>query len=157
MSDSTFDPQSFLAFTTEEASTKRPPLPAGKDYVGSITDLKPRPWTKKDDPTKSGLALDVIIQIDLNAYPQEKDLTGTDRITLQDNIFLDTKDNDGKTIDMSPGKNSKLRRYREALGMNEPGKPFSFNMMIGRLIRVKIKHDPYEGEIYDRVDSIAKA
>ena len=57
---------------------------------------------------------------------------------------------------LRPGKNGKLRRYRESLDMNTPGVPFSLRQMIGRQIRVKIKHEPYEGEMYDRVDSVAK-
>ena len=41
--------------------------------------------------------------------------------------------------------------------MNTAGQAFSFRAMIGRLIKVKIAHEIYEGEVYDRVGAVAKA
>lgn len=156
MNDSTFDPQSFLDASISEPSIKRPPLPAGSDFTGIITDIIPRPWVGKKDPSKSGIAMDVKIDIDLSGYPNEKAaLGGIEKITLQDGIMLDTTPSG--SIDNGPGKNAKLRRYREAVDMNKPGDVFSFRAMIGRPIKVKIKHEAYEGEMYDKVDSVARA
>lgn len=152
---SNFDPNAFLDATTTEANTKRPPLPAGMDFVGTIGEPKSRQWQGKADPTKSGFAIDLPIEVDLTQYPDIQKAIGADKVTLTDSLMLDTTPSGG--IDNSPGKNGKLRRYREALGMNTPGEAFSFRMMQGRLIRVKIKHDVYEGETYDKVDSVAKA
>lgn len=152
---SQFDPSLFLDATTTEANTRRNPIPAGTDVTATIGDLKPREWKKKDDPSKGGIALDVPLEIDLTAYPDLKAVVGADKVTLTDSIMLDLTE--AGAIDNSPGKNSKLRRYREALGMNVPGQPFSPRAMTGRLIKVKIKHRTYEGELYDEVDSIAKA
>jgi len=59
-------------------------------------------------------------------------------------------------IDWSVGKNNRLRRLREALGMNVPGQTFSMRAMQGRMVRVKIKHVPYEGDILDDIDSVSK-
>jgi hypothetical protein len=154
---SEFDPSAFLDATTTEALVKRPPLPAGSSFVGIIGEPQTRSWTGKKDPTKSGIAVDLKIEIDLTAYPDTLDkLGGTPKVTLQDSIMLDLKD-DGRTIDYGPGKNAKLRRYREALGLNEPGKPFSIRQLQGMPILVKIKHREYENELYDEVDSVAKA
>jgi hypothetical protein len=150
---SNFDPSTFLDATITEPSTKRLPLPAGRDFVGVIGEVKMRTWQGKTDPTKSGIVADVPITIDLSAYPDVA--IGTPQVTLTDGVMLDLTE--GGMIDTSPGKNGKLRRYREALNMNEAGKPFSFRAMQGRTIRVKIKHEPYEGEVYDKVDSVAKA
>jgi len=152
---SNFDPGTFLDATITEANTKRSPIPAGTDVVAIIGEPKTRQWTGKADPTKSGIAVDVPLAIDLSAYPDLQKSVGADRVILSDSIMLDLTDNGG--IDNSPGKNGKLRRYREALGMNTAGQPFSFRMMQGRMIKVKIKHRTYEGEIYDEVDSVAKA
>lgn len=153
---SNFDPNAFLDSTTTEALTKRPPLPAGSDFVGTILEISMRPWQGKKDPTQSGWAMDVQIEIDLTAYPEvQKALGGIPKITMKDGIMLEMSASGG--IDNSPGKNSKLRRYREAVGLNEAGAPFSPRMMQGRQIRVKIKHRPYEGDIFDEVDSVAKA
>jgi len=152
---SNFDPASFLDATITEASTKRNPIPAGADVVAIIGEPKPRPWQGKADPTKSGIAMDIPMEIDLSAYPEIAAIVGVPKVFLTDSIMLDLKENGG--IDLAPGKNGKLRRYREALGMNEAGQAFSFRAMQGRMIKVKIKHEPYEGELYDKVDSVAKA
>lgn len=149
-----FDPESFLDATTTEASTRRNPIPAGADVVATIGAPKSRSWTSRDQ-TKSGIAVDVPLTIDLTAYPDLRAQVGVDRVLVQDSIMLDLTEKGD--IDYGPGKNSKLRRYREALGMNVPGQPFSIRAFEGRQIKVKIKHRLYEGEAYDEVDSVAKA
>lgn len=152
---SNFDPEIFLDSTTTEVQVKRPPIPAGSEVVGTIKNLKMRNWQGSKDPTKSGIALDLQLEIDLTAYPDIYTKVGADKVTLRDSLMLDQKE-DG-SIDYGPGKNSKLRRYREALGLNVLGQPFSFRMMEGRQVTVKVKHREYEGELYDDVDAIAKA
>jgi hypothetical protein len=149
---SNFDPSQFLDATTTEASTARPPIPAGTELIGTILDINSVTWQGKQDPSKSGIRLDVKIQCDI---PQELQANGQPpSLQFTDGIMLDITA--AGAMDMSPGKNGKLRRYREALGMNVPGQAFAPRQMIGRAIRVKIKNEPYEGNIYDRVDSVAK-
>ena len=148
-----FDPSAFLDATITEPSTKRSPLPAGRDFVGIIGEVKARNWQGKADPTKSGVVMDIPLEIDLSAYPDVQ--IGATKVTLTDGIMLDTTESG--MIDTSPGKNGKLRRYREALGMNKAGEPFSFRAMQGRVVKVKISHRTYEGDIFDQVDSVAKA
>jgi len=150
---STFDPSAFLDATITEASTKRSPLPAGRDFVGIIGEVKARNWQGRKDPTQSGVVMDVPVEIDLTAYPDVQ--IGVTKVALTDGIMLDMTE--AGTIDTSPGKNGKLRRYREALGMNKAGEPFSFRAMQGRTIKVKISHRTYEGDIFDQIDSVAKA
>jgi len=152
---SNFDPSLFLDATITEASTKRLPLPAGMDFTGIISNVESRAWTGKKDPSQGGIVVDVTVEIDLEAYPDTKAQVGAPKVTMKDGIMLDLTP--AGTIDTAPGKNGKLRRYREALGMNEAGVPFSFRAMTGRQIKVKIKHEPYEGEIYDKIDSVSKA
>lgn len=152
---SNFDPSAFLDAQITEASVRRNPIPAGSDVIAVIGEPKARSWTGKNDPTKSGVVVDVPLEIDLSMFPELAAQVGVPKVTLTDGIMLDTTESGG--IDNSPGKNGKLRRYREALGMNNPGEPFSFRAMQGRLIKVKIKHRVYEGELYDEVDSVAKA
>ena len=156
MNDETFDPSIYLDATTTEAATRRPPLPAGSDFVGLITDVTVRKWhsNKPDAKRTDGIAYDFKIEVNLAAYPDIA--IGVDKVTLTYGVMPDTKE-DGKTLDWSPGRNGALRRVREALGMNNPGEVFSIRQMVGRQIRVKIKHRPYQGEVYDEVDSVAKA
>jgi hypothetical protein len=156
---SNFDPSQFLDATTTEALVKRPPLPIG-DYVGTITDVAIREWNSKkpEAKVKSGIAADLKVEIDLTEYPHIKEASGfadVSKIVLTPSIMLDL--NASNSIDWSAGKNGALRRYREALGMNNPGEAFNLRNMNGRRLRVKIKHREYEGEFYDEVDSVSKA
>ena len=148
---SNFDPSTFLDVTLTVPTEKRPPIPVG-DYQALITEVKSRAWNSKDG-SKSGIALDAVLEIQLPSAVAElvKQLT----IKINDSIMLDLTE--AGSIDNSPGKNSKLRRYRDALDMNKPGDSFSPRMMTGRFIGVKIKHDPYEGEIYERVEAVSRA
>lgn len=152
---SAFDPQSYLDASMDQPLVKRPPLTAGRDLVGIISEVKARAWQGKKDPTQSGIAMDVAVEIDLSAYPDEKTRLGADKVTLSDSIMLDL--NEAGSIDNSPGKNGKLRRYREALDMNKPGDVFSFRNMQGRQIKVKIGHREYQGDIFDEIAGVAKA
>ena len=151
---SAFDPAAFLDATITEASVKRPPLPI-QDYVGVIGEIKARTWQGKKDPNQSGVVMDVPIEFDLTGYPEVMKTLGTPKVTLTDGIMLDLTPTG--MIDLAPGKNGKLRRYRDALDMNKAGEAFSFRAMQGRVIKAKIKHDPYEGDIYDKIDAVSKA
>ena len=152
---SQFDPATFLDATTTEASTRRNPIPAGLDLAGVLGEVKARTWQGTKDPSKSGVVMDVPVEIDLNAYPDVMKQVGVPKVTITDGIMLDLTE--AGTIDFSPGKNGKLRRYREALGMNKAGEVFSFRMMQGRQIKVKISHRTYEGDVFDQIDSVAKS
>lgn len=151
---SLFSPESFLDAQITEASVKRPPLTAGKDLIGIITAITARAWQGKEDPSKSGIAFDVKIEFDLSNDPVEFARVGVAKVIIQDSIMLNLTDAGG--IDLAPGKNGRLRQYREALNMNTAGEPFNPRNMVGRPIRAKIKHDPYQGEIFDKIDSVAK-
>lgn len=160
---SQFDPASFLDATVTEASVKRKPLPAGRDFVGVIGEPKSRAWKSNKDPSnpKEGIAIDLPVEFEIASLPPDVQALFANsegvvagKIVIMDGIMLDLTANGA--IDLAPGKNSKLRRYREATDLNTPGQPFSARMFQGRLVRCKIKHDPYDGEIYDKIDSVAK-
>lgn len=150
---SAFDPALFLAQETTEAATKRPPLDIG-DYTGVISELIPRTWQSKDG-SKSGLALDIKIAIEVPAEQQaSKHLESS--MTLRDSVFLDT--NGGGLLDWTPGKNRGLRNYREATGTNVSGQPFSPAGLVGRAVRVKINHKILDGgDIVEEISGVAKA
>lgn len=157
MSDSTFDVNLLLDATTTESFTKRPPIPAGSELVGTIGEPKIRQVQGKKDPTKNYVFLDLQIEFDLTAYPAIREVVGAEKLSIQDSVILDLKD--GGALDAAPGKNVQLRRYRDALGLNEPGQPFSFRMMQGRQVRVKTKLEPDANAsdvFYERVASVAR-
>ena len=149
---SMFDPNLFLDATTTEALTRRPPLPAGMDFVGTVGEPVTRRGTKDG---KNWTAVDFGIDVDLGAYPDVHKQLNADKVTLKYGFVLDL--NDGGMIDWSVGKNNRLRKLREALGMNVPGQTFSMRSMQGRMVRVKIKHREFEGEMFEEIDSVSKA
>ena len=154
MSESAFDPTMFLDATTTEAATRRPPLPAG-DYVGLIGELKsPRSVQGKKDPTQTYVFMDIPIEIDLSTNPTVQSSIGQPKVTLVYGISVDASPTGG--FDWSPGKNSGMRQLREATGHNVPGKPFSPRMLQGCMIRVRVTHEIYEGDIRDKISSVAK-
>lgn len=156
---SQFDTDTFMDATTTESSIRRPPIPAGVELIGIISDkTKVNPWQGKKDPTQSGIRLDVVIDFDMSAAPPEvraiPGLGDLKTITLTDGVMI--AQTESGAIDYSPGKNGRLRQYREATGLNTPGQAFSFRMLVGKPIRVKISHRTYENEVYDDVGALAK-
>lgn len=156
---STFDPAMFLEATLMDAnSTVSIPVPAG-EYIAILGDVKARQWQSKDDPTKQGVALDIIWEVDAGSLTPDgttlKDYLGRDKIQVKQGIMLDL--NEGGGIDTGKGKNVKLGKLREAVGCNVPGQPFSFSMMQGRPARVVVEHRVVGEEIFGEIKSVAKA
>ena len=160
MDISQFDPATFLDATTTEAATRRPPLPvdnpASPDtlYTGVIQEPKMRTWQGKKDPSQSGLAIDIPVLIDVPGQLQDQ-LKLPAQIQLTAGGFVDLTAQG--LMDWSPGKNSTLRRYREATGLNVAGQTFSPRMLQGKVVKVKITHELYNGDIMDKIGNVLKA
>lgn len=155
----------FLDATTDQALVKRPNIPMGLVLLASIEAIAVKPWTKKDDPTVSGKRFDMQIKIDLTSNSAAYQFVNTglpegskpyETVVITDGVMVDSNA-DGTGLDYGPGKNRRLRLYREATGLNEPGHTFSPRMLTGRPIKVTIKHDPYNGEVYEKIDAITKS
>lgn len=150
---SQFDPATFLDATITEPCVKRPPLPVG-DYTGVIGEVTSRAWTGKTDPTKSGIALDVAITLEIPAEVQAELGLTMSTLSMKDSIMLDLTAAGG--MDLSPGKNGRLRQYREAIDMNKAGDSFSPRAMTGQVITVKINHEIYMDEPKERIQGVAR-
>lgn len=146
----TFDPAQYVDMETTQESKKRPPLDPA-DYTAIIGEVAVEPWSKGD---KSGLRMKVPLKIQLDPGVRERLGLTTDTLTLTDSVFLDT--NEQGMLDYGPGRNSGLRRYREATGQNVAGQPFSPRRLIGQAVLVKIKHDMYQGEVQEQIAGVAK-
>lgn len=157
---SAFSPEAFLDASISTPTEKRKPLPIENPadpaglYSARIIEVKMRPWEGKKDPTKSGVAADIPLEIQVPLQLQQE-MKLPEVVKLTDSFFLDLTE-DGKGLDNAPGKNRGLRIYREALDLNKPGDTFSFRKMFGQMIKVKIVHEPYEGDIYDKVGGVFK-
>lgn len=132
-----FDPIGFLDSSTESSmSTSALPCPEG-EYPATIKELKPRTWQSKKDPSLAGVALDVLWTID---DPNILQLMERKEVTVKQGIMLDLTEQGG--LDCGKGKNVALGRLREAVNLNQPGKPFSLNQLPGRAAKVLVKHRP---------------
>lgn len=151
MDHSSFNPETFLDATMTEPTEKRPPLPVG-DYTAVVGAITARAWQGKADPTKSGIAWDIPLTLEVPAEIQAELKMDQSTLPLKDSIMLDLTENG--TIDNSPGKNRRLRAYREATDMNKPGDVFSARKMEGKVLKVKITHDLWEGQPIERVSGV---
>lgn len=144
-----FDPSQFLDMSIEGANdTKVIPVPAG-EFIAISEKIEFRPWTSKKDPSKSGITLEIHWLVDDNNV---KEMLGRDKVSVRQGIMLDLLDSGG--LDMGKGKNVGLGRLREALKMNNPGEPFAFTMIPGRVAKVKIDHRVDGDAIYAEVKGI---
>jgi hypothetical protein len=151
---SSFDPQSFLDAQITEPTVKRPPLPVG-DYTAVIGEITARAWQGKTDPTKSGIAWDIPLSVEVPADVQAQLGLTTATITLKDSVMIDLT-SEGM-IDNGVGKNRRLRNYREATDLNKAGDVFSARKMVGTVIKVKVAHDVWEGEPIEKIAGVAKS
>ena len=152
---SQFDPNTFLEMTVQEAnSTVQTPVPAG-EYLAIAEKVEVRQWQSSKDPSKSGLTLDITWNID---DANVKALLERDKVTTRQGIMLDLTENGG--LDMGKGKNVSLGKLRAALDLNQPGQPFGFKMVEGRMARIVVSHrqdDKDPEKIYSEVKAVAHA
>lgn len=146
-----FNPDQFLEMQITDAnSTSTVPVPVG-EYNAVIEEVKCRQWQSKADPSKSGLTLDIIWNVDDSAV---KELLGRDKVTVKQGIMLDLTEAGG--LDMGKGRNVGLGRLREALDLNRPGEAFSFSRLPGRVAKIAISHRIDGENIYAEVKSVAR-
>jgi hypothetical protein len=144
-----FDPASFVNLETTEALVRRPPIAEG-DYLATIGEVKSVAWS-----SDKGSGVRLVVPLTIQVPPEQQDKLGQSEIKLTDSVMLDLTE--GGTLDMGVGKNNALRRYREATDLNKPGEAFSPARLMGRLIRAKVKHELYQGDVQERVAGVAKA
>jgi hypothetical protein len=145
-----FDPNQLLDMQTSDAnSTRFTPCPEG-EWPATISDVLIKSGTSQ----KTGEAwtrLDVKWEIQGTTANSAVD---REKIITNQGIMLNLTDSGG--LVMGDGKNVRLGRLREAVGLNAPGQPFSFRMLIGRSGKINVKHRPYEGEVFDEVSGVVK-
>ena len=157
---SVFDPEIFLDATLTEPTEKRPPLPVecpGTSdglYTAVIGAITSRTWQGKKDPTKSGIALDIPLTIDIPADMQLA-LKLPPTLSLKDGVMLDLTE--AGQIDNSPGKNRRLRIYREATNMNNPGDTFSVRRMEGTVVKIRLEHELWNDAVVEKVVAVLKS
>lgn len=151
---SAFDPKLLLDTQTEQAnSTERIPVPA-KEHAAVITEVDIRSGNKDG---KDWHFLDVTYQLD---DPEVKALLGREKVTLTQGVGLDFTPQGG--LDYSKGRNVTLGRLREAVGLNKPGEPFSFRMLVGKPLKILVTHSAstrpgaQPGDVFENVSAFVK-
>lgn len=149
-----FEPSTFLGESVTGANdTKYIPIPPG-EYPAIIKDVKARQMPSKAEPGRMVTVADVTYEIDDSTV---REVTGLETPTVRQSIFLDLTPM-GK-LDMSKGKNIHLGKLREALGLNDPDRPFSFEDVKGRAAIIQVENTPNERnpeELYSNVKKVGK-
>lgn len=157
---STFNLEAFSQTPINQAfDTKYVPHPQGEYLMvikGPFMDEKA---TKLRTTEKGQVILDVVYETDGTQLTPDgkplKDELGMDTGTVRQSIFLDIEPAGG--LSAARGKNVKLGKLREALGQNDPSKPWSFTNLIGGVVKGTIKHDMVKDEVYANVTAVVKA
>lgn len=158
---SQFDPNVFLTATQTEVNEKRPNIPAenldAADglYVAIIGDITTKSGEIGKGPKIGQPWVSMVIPLKLQLGPQVQALGLPAEFQLTDMAFLDLTPQGG--LDNGKGKNNQQRRYREATKMNNPGDPFSWAMLQGKMVKVQVKHEMYNDSIVEKVAAILPA
>jgi hypothetical protein len=148
---SQYDPQTFATMTFVGAnSTSAEVLPVG-EYPATIEKHNITSWQKRDDPSIGGLKVTFTLKA---SHPTLEAKLGRTSSFVDYEVMLDLTPEGG--LDMGKGKNVKLGKLREAIGLNDPSRPFSFDMTIGHSLVATVKHEEYKGNLYAKVSGVAK-
>lgn len=150
---SIFNPEQLLTATITEANTKRNLLTPGQEYTATVQDVKSVVRRNQD-----GFDTNVIdVKVSVNVPYEQLDAVGRETVDLTDSIWLDT--NSAGLIDMGPGKNPKMKNWRDATDTNKAGKDFNFTQFVGRTVRIRVEHyvSKKDGETYEQVKGVTRA
>lgn len=153
---STFDVQAFENQIIEEANeTKTTPVPEGV-YTGLVDSQRIKTISPSKGPNegKELPVLEVTWVIDDEDGKLAEELN-RDKVTVRQDIWLDVSDSGG--LAFGPNQNVGLGRLREALGLNKPGKAFSFGMLEGQgpaQVHVGQREQADTGDIFNTVPKI---
>ena len=148
-----FDPTQFLEVTIDSPFEDRIPLPIG-EYTAMVGQIGARSWQSKDGP-KSGVAWDIPLVVDVPPEVQQECNCGP-TLKITDSAMLDINES-GNGFDFGPGKNRVLKDYREATDTNKRGDKFGAKVLQGKVIKVRIAHDLWEGRIREKIAGRTKA
>ena len=155
---SVFDPNIFLDAQTTEANEKRATIPVENPdsedglYTAVIGEIKTDSGTIGKGDNIGQPWISMIIPLKLQFGPKVQVLELPAEFQLTDRAFLDLTPEGN--LDNAKGKNRQQRTYREATGLNQPGEPFAWRMLEGRIVKVKLSHELWEGEIQERIAQI---
>jgi len=157
---SQFDPNTFLDAQQTEVNEKRPPLPTENPddenglYTAVIGEIKTDAGTigKGDRIGQPWVSMLIPLRIQVPAAVQGLGLPK--EMTITDRAFLDLTPQGG--IDNGKGKNRQQKAYRDACDLNNPGEPFAWRMLTGKVVKVKVSHEMYNEAIQERIGQVLR-
>lgn len=151
-----FNPEQFMEAAIQGANdTKITPCPVG-EWHGQVEKVE-----AKAQPINNGeragevLAKFLVYWEIMDEEPRRQ--TGREKVRVRQEILLDLTDEG--MIDMGKGKNVRLGKFREAVGLNDPNVAFNPMQSVGRTGVVVVGHrpDPKDSTIvYDEVTAVRK-
>ena len=150
---SAFDPAMYEQMALEQANeTTYTPIPDG-DYESIIDTAKVEGVQRKDGSMAAVLRVTHNL---VSASDELKKLLNRDKVTIRQDIWLDTNENGA--LAFGPNQNVRLGQLRQELGMNTPGKKFMLGMLSGAgPLKVKVTSKEAtdgSGKIYNNADII---
>lgn len=130
--------------------TRIPPWPEG-EFIARIDKVELAEWSSKEKGT-SGAKLNVTWKTDDPVVCAAVGAEGREA-TMIHGIMLDLTQTGG--LDLSTGKNTRLGALRDAVGQNDPQKPWTFTNLVGQAARVSVRQRMYEGEVYSDIKQVA--
>lgn len=156
---SMFDPNAFLDATTTEASEKRPLLPTENPadpnglYTAVIGEISFADGIIKNGDRAGQAWVQMVTPLRIQVPPEVQAIIGgAQELTITDRPMIDVLPSG--SLDYSVGKNRGLRVYREATGLNAKGEPFSPRMLGGKMVKVKITHEPYRDSFSEKIKEV---
>lgn len=154
---SAFDVAAFENQIVEGANeTKTTPVPEG-DYNATIDTAR----VKSIAITRGERAGQEVPVLEVNYHLHDdtgelNKLLNRDKVTVRQDIWLDV--NEHGSLAFGPNLNVQLGRLREAVGLNQPGRPFTFKMLEGQgPLVISVSHDTREnGDVYNRVQNVRR-
>ena len=147
---SQFDLNAVTAGVSGANDTVFPTCPPG-EYPAQVKDVAGRQM-----PNKNG-GMSTIVDITWTIDDQGvREALNLKEPSVRQSLFLDL-DEQGQ-IDMGAQKNVRLGRLREALGLNNPDQPFSFDHLPGQVAIVTVTNTPAKDDpdtIYANVQKVA--
>lgn len=147
-----FDPAVFLNQQFDTANdTRLIPCPAG-ETLGLADKVEAVPWESEKKGT-SGMKIRILWDVQDDGI---RALLERQKVLVPQDVMLDLTESGD--LDMGKGKNVRLGRLREAIGLNKPGEPFAFSMIEGHLAKINVKHRTGDNpeDVFAEVDRVAK-
>lgn len=149
----TFDPTAFVQAVSllESTSTIRQPVAVG-EYPATVEGWSAETWqTATGD--KTGLKLVVTWTIDSEEVKRHMQ---RQKVICRQQIFLDLNETtDG--LATGPGQNIGLGLLRQGLSLNQPGREFKLDDIVGHSGTVMVTHRPgKDGRVYDEVSRVVQ-